>query len=223
MINRQLAHLETGRSVMTVTSHVEPAIAPSTDWKRQLPVIVGPNETLRELELSDAPALVSMISTEEVQRFVSPPPTTVEGFERLIAWAKNERQLGKGAIFGMVPEGMSSVVGLFQLRSLEPGFRTAEWGFMMSSAFWGTGLFTESARLVLDFTFTTLGVHRLEARAAVANGRGNGALRKLGAVQEGILRRAFLKNGRHLDQVLWSILEEDWRQSQSQRRPTLVH
>jgi RimJ/RimL family protein N-acetyltransferase len=59
-----------------------------------------------------------------------------------------------------------------------------------------------------------VGVHRLEARAAVKNGRGNGALRKMGAVQEGVLRRSFLKNGEYHDQVLWSILDEDWAGAQ---------
>ena len=49
----------------------------------------------------------------------------------------------------------------------------------------------------------------------MANGRGNGALRKLGAVQEGVLRRSFLKNGQFLDQMLWSILAEEWRQAKA--------
>src|SRR5207249_1114361 len=95
----------------------------------------------------------------------------------------------------------------------EPGLVTAEWGFAIGSPFWGTGVFQESAELVLEFTFETMGVHRLEARAAVLNGRGNGALLKLGAVQEGILRKSFLRNGRHLDQVLYAIVEDDWRAS----------
>ena len=51
---------------------------------------------------------------------------------------------------------------------------------------------------------------RLEARAAVVNGRGNGALRKIGAVQEGVLRRSFHRGGQFHDQVLWSMLAEDW-------------
>jgi len=62
-----------------------------------------------------------------------------------------------------------------------------------------------------------------EARACVANGRGNGALRKLGAVQEGVLRRSFLKNGQFLDQMLWSILAEEWRQAKAVWSPGLVH
>jgi RimJ/RimL family protein N-acetyltransferase len=67
----------------------------------------------------------------------------------------------------------------------------------------------QGAQLVLDFTFDVIGVHRLEARAAVRNGRGCGALRKVGAVQEGILRRSLLRNGEYLDQVLWTILDSD--------------
>ena len=43
------------------------------------------------------------------------------------------------------------------------------------------------------------------------NGRGNGALRKIGAVQEGVLRKSFLKNGEYLDQALWTILDEEWK------------
>ena len=77
--------------------------------------------------------------------------------------------------------------------------------------------------MVVDFAVETLGVHRLEARAAVANGRGNGALRKLGAVQEGVLRRSFLKNGEYLDQMLWSILDEEWRQAKAVLGNGVVH
>jgi RimJ/RimL family protein N-acetyltransferase len=50
-------------------------------------------------------------------------------------------------------------------------------------------MFVRGAELALEFAFTTVGIHRLEARAAVHNGRGNAALHKLGAVQEAILRR----------------------------------
>ena len=56
-----------------------------------------------------------------------------------------------------------------------------------------SGVFMEGAELIVDFAFDTVGVHRLEARATVRNGRGNGALRKIGAVQEGLLRKSFQK------------------------------
>jgi RimJ/RimL family protein N-acetyltransferase len=104
-------------------------------------------------------------------------------------------------------------VGLFQLRSLEPDFGTAEWGFALASEFWGTGMFTDGARLVLEFAFDVIGSHRLEARAAIKNGRGGGALQKLGAVREGVLRKSLLRNGEYLDQCVWTILAEEWGDS----------
>jgi RimJ/RimL family protein N-acetyltransferase len=112
---------------------------------------------------------------------------------------------------------------LFQLRSLEPGFGSCEWGFALGSQFWGTGLFVEASKLVLNFGVDVVGTQRFEARAAVANGRGNGALRKIGAVQEGVLRRSFLRNGRYHDQVLWSILAEDWRLQRMTQLGAVVH
>ena len=154
--------------------------ATTTDWRQSLPVMTGSMATLRELRLSDAPSLLAMLSTDEVARFISPPPTTVEGFERFIAWTHRERAAGNYVCFAVVPHGMDTAIGIFQ-----------------------------------DFAFDVIGAHRLEARAAVANGRGNGALRKVGAVQEGVLRKSFLRNGEYLDQTLWTILNDDWRRAKS--------
>ena len=204
-------HLSNNQVMATMaltTSSSAPAV--SSDWKKTLPVLQAKGITLRELRLSDAPSLLSLLTTEEVTRFISPPPTTVEGFQRFIQWAQREREAGRYVCFAVVPDGYDTAVGLFQVRQLDPMWGTAEWGFALGSAFWGTGLFTSGAELVVDFAFDIIGVHRLEARAAVQNGRGNGALRKIGAVQEGILRKSFLRGGKYLDQALWAILEDDW-------------
>lgn len=187
----------------------------ASDWRQALPVLTGATVTLRELRLSDAPALLTMLSTEEVARFISPPPTSVEGFERFIAWTHRERAAGNYICFAVVPHNMDTAIGIFQVRQLEPGFGTAEWGFAIASAFWGSGVFVDAATLVVDFAFEIVGSRRLEARAATANGRGNGALRKIGAVQEGVLRRSFLRDGVYLDQILWTLLADDWRRARA--------
>ena len=192
-----------------------PAEVQESDWRKRLPLISRRGVTLRELRTADAPALLELLATGEVAKFISPPPTTVEGFERFISWAQHEQRAGRYACFAVVPEGMTTAVGIFQVRQLEPQFGTAEWGFALGRAFWGSGIFAAAARLVVDFAFETVGVHRLEARAAVGNGRGNGALAKIGAVKEGMLRRSFLRHGQYHDQVLWSIVREDWRRAKA--------
>lgn len=203
------------QTLQNVEIERRPQTVVQTDWRKGLPFLVGERVALRELRRADAPSLLAMLAAEEVARFISPPPTTVEGFERFIDWTQRQRAGGTYACFAVVPDGMDSAIGIFQVRQLDPSFLIAEWGFALGSPFWGTGLFADAARLTIAFAFETLGTHRLEARVAAQNGRGNGALQKIGAVREGVLRKSFLRNGQYLDQILWSIVREDWMQSKT--------
>ncbi len=208
------------RQPLETVSTPHMAAVTTSDWRQMLPVLSGSRVVLRELRASDAASLLKMLTTEEVTRFISPPPTTVEGFQEFIAWTHRKRSEGRYACFAVVPEGTDTAIGIFQLRALDPGFGTAEWGFAIGAPFWGTGLFQQGAALTLEFAFDRLGVHRLEARAVPGNGRGSGALRKMGAVQESVLRQSFLKDGRYHDQILWSLLAADWHQANGLWKPS---
>jgi ribosomal-protein-alanine N-acetyltransferase len=208
---REASLPESGTVIVSSTDPANAGHPPGADWRNRLPVLRSGKITLRELQSSDAQALWAFINNSEVTQFLSLPPATVEGFERFIAWTHRQRAVGVQAAFAVMVEGFDTPVGLFQLRRLDPGFGTAEWGFAIGSAFWGTGVFRIGAELMMHLAFDVIGVHRLEARACLANERGNAALKKIGAVQEGVLRRSFLRDGDYLDQVLWTVLEEDWR------------
>jgi RimJ/RimL family protein N-acetyltransferase len=160
---------------------------------------------IRELRISDADSLAALLTTEDVSRLMSPPPTTLDGFERFINWTQRQRAEGSGLCFGIVPRREVSAVGVIQVRARDTEWDVAEWGFAIGSQYWGTGLFMAAAKMTLDFTFGALHVARLEARAAVGNGRGIGALRKLGAVEEGVLRRSLRLRDECVDQVLWTL------------------
>jgi len=198
-------------TVVSTVPVAEPSPGMARGWRSGLPTLTGSLVTLRELRVSDAPALFVMLTTVEVTRFISPPPTTIEGFEKFIAWAHRERVAGQYVCFAIVPHGSDSAIGLFQIRSLEAEFGTSEWGFAVASEFWGTGIFSDGARLTIGFAFDILGTRRLEARASLANARGNAALQKLGAVREAILRKSFLRFGELHDQALWTILADEWQ------------
>ena len=165
---------------------------------------------MRELRPSDADALYAELDSPEVRRFMWAPPPNAAAFERFIEWTYAERASGKYICYGIVPRGETHAVGVFELRQLQPGFFRGELGFVMPPRLWGTGAFTEAARLILDFGFRTVKIHRVEARAAVDNDRGNAALEKIGAQQEGRLKAAFLRDGVYLDQYLWAIVDSDW-------------
>jgi ribosomal-protein-alanine N-acetyltransferase len=206
--------------VHLLDSSASPASAADA-WRQQLPRLsVGP-VTLREAELSDAPTLAKLLAAPEVSRYISPPPSTVAGFEEFISASRRMRASGEGACFVVTYGELDEPIGLVQLRlsvshlagapMIGGAHTSAEWGFALGSSFWGTGIFRTASALVLEFAFGALGVHRLEARCAVKNGRGGQALIKIGAVPEGILRDAFVDGPEPMDQVLYTILDKDWR------------
>jgi RimJ/RimL family protein N-acetyltransferase len=176
------------------------------DWREGLPFMATRRLTLRELRRGDAPALMRLTQMPEIARHTWPPPSTLAAFEQFIEWARSTRAGGGHAAFAVVPRRQTEMAGLFDLRSLEPGFLRAELSFILDPVLWGTGAFLDAGRLVCEFAFTAVGIHRIEARAEVDNDRANAALKKLGAVREGRLRRSFERDGTQVDQYLWSLV-----------------
>jgi [ribosomal protein S5]-alanine N-acetyltransferase len=181
------------------------------DWRRRLPELTDGAVTLRELRSSDAPSLVAHLNDTRVCRYIAPCPSTTEGFRQFIRWTQAERRHGALACYGVVPNDGTRPVGVIQVWRVERDFSTAEWGFAIGESFWGTGLFQRGAGLMLDLTFSELGVYRLEARSVDINGRGNRVLEKLGAKPEGVLRGGFQDAAGVRDQIMWSILAPEWQ------------
>lgn len=181
------------------------------DWRRGLPELTDGVVTLRALRAGDAHALVTHLNDPEVVRYIAAPPTSVAAMARFVRWTHAERRRGMLRCYGIVPAGCVTPVGIVQVWPIERDFSTAEWGFALGRAHWGTGVFTRAARLFLDSLFSTAGVHRLEARAVDANGRGNRAFERLGATRDGVLRSGFRDGERYCDQIMWSILAPEWQ------------
>ena len=179
-------------------------------WRAQLPTLTARQVTLREAAATDLRPLMDLLSIGDASRFGIDEPVSELAAQQLIDRSQRERAAGTGFLYVVTIGATRSIVGLTQVRQLDLGFETAEWECTLAPSWRGTGAFVEVARLVGSFAFGTVGAHRLEARVPVHNGRANGALRKLGAVQEGILRESARRGDDYVDQVLWSLLKEDW-------------
>jgi RimJ/RimL family protein N-acetyltransferase len=186
------------------------SVARRCDWRRGLPELSDGTMVLRELRLRDAPSLLAHLNHSRVFQYTAPCPSSVDGFRRFIRWTHAERRRGRHACYGIIPPKQTNPVGIVQIWPIDHDFSTAEWGFVLGESYWGTGLFMHTARLFLDAVFGSFGVFRLEARAVDANGRGNGVLRKLGAICEGQLRGGFRDGEAVSAHVMWSILAPEW-------------
>lgn len=188
----------------------DPLGASLASWRAELPTLTGRLVTLREVAPADLRPLVDLLAAPDASSFGLDVPVEEAVVGDFLARAARDRALGSALTWAIVAGGRSHPVGVLQVRSLEPSFATAEWECTLSPFARGTGVFLEAARLAGSFVFSAVGAHRIEARVLLQNGRANGALRKLGAVQEGVLRRARRRGGEYCDQVLWSVLKEDW-------------
>jgi RimJ/RimL family protein N-acetyltransferase len=149
------------------------------------------------------------LTSARVQRYIEPSPATIDGFERFIAWAREERRHDRFACFGLVPAGEPHVVGVLQLWPLADR-PAAEWGFAIGEAWWGRGVFGAAATLVLDAVFTTCGLDRVEGRVAIGNTRGHRCLQKLGFTQHGTVRPDGQRQANTRHEALWAITAREW-------------
>jgi RimJ/RimL family protein N-acetyltransferase len=180
------------------------------NWRTELPTLAARQVILREPVAQDLGHLAEVLSTPDATRFGLADPPTELAIRRLIERTAADRAAGTAFTYAVTLGSLRPPVGLVQVRQLDPAFEVAEWECTLAPNVRGRGIFIETIRLVGSFAFDAVGVRRLETRVLLRNGRGNTALRKLGAVEEGVLRRAVRRDGEYLDQVLWSLLKEDW-------------
>ena len=180
------------------------------NWRTGLPALEGQVVSLREPTLDDVPAIRALLSLPDAPRFGLEACADEPDARRVILAAVRDRAAGTAFTYAITGSGDHTAIGLIQMRRLDPTFESAEMECTLAPASRGTGAFVDAARLAISFAFDTAGIHRVEVRVIVEHGRAHGALRKLGAVHEGILRRAIRRGNEYFDQALWALLKDDW-------------
>ena len=180
------------------------------DWRLGLPVLVHGRVSLREPILADAPVLFRELCAQDVCEYVAPPPTAVDGVERMIAKGLERRRDGQAFSFGIQPVDADELAGIIQFVStrdhVSQGTIPAVWelGFALGARYWGSGLMGEAAAMALQFAFSQVGLEAVEAWVVVENRRANRTLEKLGGVPES---RSNVKapDGRVANFVVWTL------------------
>jgi RimJ/RimL family protein N-acetyltransferase len=180
-------------------------------WTDRLPKLHGDLTTLREVAVSDVYTLFTLFSDPVVTAYMAPPPSTLAKFAGFVAWSHQEREQGLGLCFGIVPDGMTSAVGILQVRSLDSTLSSAEWGFVLSAHFWSTGVFADAANVLVGFAFKIMQVSRLEARIALRNRRAQAAVQKVGARFESTIETSSPQGIPRDPESVWTLDEHDWR------------
>ncbi|HEY1777755.1 MAG TPA: GNAT family protein [Solirubrobacteraceae bacterium] len=182
----------------------------------------GPQVRLRIPREEDAQRLFELASDAEVTRFFSWGPYTEEA--QALAWLQTlpERRDEGIALELAIVDADDWVIGITAVLEISRRDRRAVVGTWFGQAYWGTGVNAESKALVARLAFEELRMERLGAWADVRNPRSQSALERIGFVREGVLR-AFHRHGdERRDVVAYSLLREEWQQSELASVPSSV-
>ncbi len=118
--------------------------------------------------------------------------------------------------FGIYDKESDRLVGHISLYAIKRmPYSSAFIGYSMDQHFVGRGIATEAVKLVLDFAFISLKLHRVEAYIAPANTPSIRVIEKAGFVREGLLRKLLHINGEWVDHYMYAILQEDYLQQKN--------
>jgi RimJ/RimL family protein N-acetyltransferase len=171
-------------------------------------------------------ALTEIGLEEDLWRWTSAPVRTPDDMAAYIALALAERDAGRALPFATVDRATGTIIGSTRYAAIEPTHRRVEIGWTWLGRAWQrTAANTEAKYLMLRHAFETLGCVRVELKTDALNERSRAAIRRIGAREEGTLRRHMVTStGRIRDTVYYSILDGEWTQvkAELERRLRIV-
>lgn len=171
-------------------------------------MIEGKKVRLRAVERVDLPIFVKWINDPEVTQFLElNPPISSEDEEK---WFLN-LQKSKDKVFSIdtMDGKLIGNVGLIKLNWKD---RSVLVGIMIGEKeYWNQGYGTDAIERLLRYLFDELALNRVYLIADERNARALHCYQKLGFKKEGVLRQNRYKNGVYTNDVMMSLLKDEWK------------
>ena len=103
------------------------------------------------------------------------------------------------------------------------GVASLEMGYSLGEQYWGHGYMTEAARAVMKYAFDELGIVIMSICTGPQNKRSQRVIEKCGFKFEGVQRKGYhIYDGTDRDNLVFSILKEEFYQQEAERTATTV-
>lgn len=175
-------------------------------------VLAGRAVRLEPLSLHHLPALCEVGLDEELWRWTLTRVRNAEDMRRYVESALADQARGTALPFATVEQGSGRVVGSTRFANLVRADRRVEIGWSWIARPWQcSAVNTEAKYLMLRHAFERLEMNRVELKTDALNARSRAAILRLGAREEGTLRRHMIAaDGRVRDTVYFSIIDAEW-------------
>jgi N-acetyltransferase len=161
---------------------------------------------------------------EEIFRWIPYAVKTPDDFRALVGKALAEQERGESVPFATVERKSGRVVGATRFMNIDRANRRVEIGWTWIAPAWQrTAVNTEAKYVMLRHAFEVWGCFRVELKTDALNQKSRNAILRIGAKEEGTLRRHVLTwTGRVRDSVYFSILDSEWPEVKKKLEDRLV-
>src|SRR5262249_52467382 len=119
----------------------EPSVINVPAWRSELPPLIGRVVTLREPVPQDLPSILDILSLMDATRFGLDEPLSEVSVQELIERFVRDRESGIAVTYAVTAANARMIVGLVQVRQLDPSFEAAEWECTIAPSWRGSGTF----------------------------------------------------------------------------------
>ncbi|MCM3711765.1 GNAT family N-acetyltransferase [Sporosarcina luteola] len=109
----------------------------------------------------------------------------------------------------------NTAIGVTSLINIDSKNRNAECIIDIGEKeFWGKGYGTEALKMLLEYSFLELNLHRVSLRVFSLNKRAIHIYNKLGFIKEGVVRESLYRNGKWHDIIIMGVLKREYLSKQ---------
>ncbi|MEM5829863.1 MAG: GNAT family protein [Candidatus Aenigmatarchaeota archaeon] len=176
--------------------------------------INGERIVLKIPEMEDVKNLCRYINDKAVARFTTIPyPYKLEHAKDFIKRARRRMKKKEGYEFSIFLKETGEIIGGVALVNINKTNENAELGYWLARKYWGQGLMSEAVKLILEFGFKKLKLHKIYARVCEPNKRSSHLLEKFGFKLEGKLREHWKGkfSRKWYDEFMYGLLKEEWK------------
>jgi RimJ/RimL family protein N-acetyltransferase len=182
------------------------------DWQLESITLEGRHVRLEPLEAHHADALAPVALDPRIWEFSSLLMRSAADVQSYVTTALEHRRAGSAFPFVTVERQSGTAIGSTRFENIDIPNRRVEIGWTwLNPQWWRTPVNTEAKYLMLRHAFEQWGCVRVELKTWVNNHRSRAAIVRLGATEEGVLRRRMIhRDGSFRDAVYFSILDDEW-------------
>jgi RimJ/RimL family protein N-acetyltransferase len=174
----------------------------------------GARVALREFQAADAHAAYEWASDPAFFRYMASEPVVSIAEEALFIRDVQKYARVRPRVhytLGIVEQDTDALIGIARLSVIDPTQRGADMGYGIRTDCRGRGIATEAAGMLVDFGFSTLGLHRIWALCDPQNVGSRRVMEKVGMRCEGRHREHVFAHGEWRDSLVFAVLEDEWR------------